>query len=355
MGSGSKAAAIRHIAVRVATWAALLLVVATLVIVSGLIPVNASSGHWPITAWLLHFAMQRSVATHSLGIQAPKLDDRRLVLLGAGHYEGGCRFCHGAPGTLMPAIPQAGTPHPPRLGSHMDDYDDPELFYIVKHGIKFTGMPAWPARQREDEVWAVVAFLRVLPDLDGEGYRRLVYGEDELYAAEAPRVVRERCARCHGAHGLGRREGAFPRLAGQRAQYLKETMQAYAKGERFSGIMQPIAARLDASELRDAVVWYATRPPAPAPQLGAEVKIEELLERRVPLCTVCHGDAAAHPSFPRLTGQYPVYLEQQLTLFREQQRGGGPYLELMQTVAHWLRAEEVPKLARFVAAAGNAP
>ena len=49
-----------------------------------------------------------------------------------------------------------------------------ELLYLVKHGIKFTGMPAWTALQRDDEVWAVVAFLRALPGMDADDYARLV-------------------------------------------------------------------------------------------------------------------------------------------------------------------------------------
>jgi hypothetical protein len=52
-----------------------------LVVVSGIMPITASSGHWPITAWFLHFSMQRSVGTHSLGIDVPTLDDPKLILM----------------------------------------------------------------------------------------------------------------------------------------------------------------------------------------------------------------------------------------------------------------------------------
>ena len=51
--------------------------------------------HWPITEWILNTGMERSVATHSLGIDPPDLDNPDLVLKGAGHYEIGCRPCHG--------------------------------------------------------------------------------------------------------------------------------------------------------------------------------------------------------------------------------------------------------------------
>jgi hypothetical protein len=86
-----------------------------LVAASGIIPIGASSGHWPVTRWMLRFGMERSTATHSLGVDVPRLDDPASVLKGAGHYEIGCRSCHGAPGGSRPAIARAMTPQPPEL------------------------------------------------------------------------------------------------------------------------------------------------------------------------------------------------------------------------------------------------
>jgi cytochrome c553 len=341
---------LRRIAVRAALVASAVACLAALVIVSGLIPVPASSGHWAITSWFLHFTMERSVATHALGIVVPDLDQKRLVLIGAGHYEGGCRFCHGAPGTRMPRVPQASTPHAPALGAHLENYDDAELFYIVRHGIKFTGMPAWPAPTREDEVWAVVAFLRALPKLDGAAYRALVDGGGDLYSAAAPRVVQDKCARCHGAHGQGRGRGAFPRLGGQKLAYLRQAMQAYASGSRHSGIMEPIAASLGTEELQEVVSWYAAQA-EPAEEAHAR-SAQSDVAARIPLCEACHAARdQSHDAFPHLAGQHPDYLAQQLTLLAEGKRGGGPYSELMETVVHWLSERERGALARHFGSA----
>ena len=74
------------------------------------------------------------------------------------------------------------TPPPPELTGRVSRYKAEELFSIVKHGIKFTGMPAWPVQQRDDEVWAVVAFLRRMPEVDAAEYRRLAYG----YGGDVP-------------------------------------------------------------------------------------------------------------------------------------------------------------------------
>jgi cytochrome c553 len=335
----------RRLLVRVVIAAAAALLLGALVVASGIVPVPASSGHWAVTNWLLHFAMQRSVATHSRGVETPDIGGDRRLLVGAGHYETGCRFCHGAPGQRMPRVPQASTPHPPALAMQLERYDAAELFYIVRHGIKFTGMPAWPAPLREDEVWSVVAFLRVLPRLSAEDYRTLVQGPAELYAADAPQVVLTRCARCHGAHGRGRGEGAFPSLAGQKPLYLSQSMEAYARGSRHSGIMEPVAAELTPSELEQVVDWYARQPGA-SPRVFARASDLAARDGRIPLCESCHADAdQRHAAFPRLTDQHPAYLEQQLELLADGRRGGGPYFELMKTVVHWLEPRQRRALA----------
>ena len=46
----------------------------------------------------------------------------------------------------------------------------------MKHGFKYTGMPGWVAIEREDEIWAVVAFVTRVQTLDAESYRDLALG-----------------------------------------------------------------------------------------------------------------------------------------------------------------------------------
>jgi mono/diheme cytochrome c family protein len=149
------------------------------VAVSGIVSIEASSGHWAVTKWVLQFGKRRSVDTHTLGDEQPDLTAPWLVLKGAGHYESGCRPCHGSPDLPTPRIAAGMTPLPPYLPPRIGSWEPRELFYIVKHGIKFTGMPAWPASNRDDEVWTLVAFLRAMAALDADAYRALVHGEDK--------------------------------------------------------------------------------------------------------------------------------------------------------------------------------
>jgi cytochrome c553 len=339
-------------------------------VLAGLVPVKASADHWAITNWFLHFAMRRSVATHTIGSKLPSLDDARLVLKGAGHFEIGCRPCHGSPELPQPRVTRAMLPAPPYLPARIASWTPEELFYIVKHGIKMTGMPAWPSQQRDDEVRAMVAFLEKLPELDVAAYRRLVHGE----TAEVARVplgelrspgglvgaARTSCGRCHGVDGLGRGGGAFPRLAGQPHEYLAAALQAYANDKRASGTMQPIAAALDAEEVQALAAYYSglpaggrreRKPPTDTAAIsrGEAIATQGVPRQDVPSCQDCHGPGSKprNPAYPRHAGQDADYLVLQLDLFREGRRGGSRYEHVMRPIAGRMTPEQMRDVALF--------
>lgn len=351
-----------------------------LVMVSGIIPIGASTGHWPITRWFLEFSMERSFSTQSRGIEAPRLDDPALVLRGATQYETTCRPCHGAPDLHVPRVAAAMTPTPPYLAPEIAKWKPAELFSIVKHGVKFTGMPAWPALNRDDEVWAMVAFLQVLPRLDSAGYRRLAFGpiarsggaapiEDLTGPDNVPRTVRDRCARCHGVDGRGR-DSAFPILSGQHAPYLYNALRAFAAAERHSGIMEPVAAGLTDAEMRELAMYFSRLRPAPetgtaraeviardawrtrhaaAITRGREFASRGVPARKVPPCASCHGPTTPQPrrEYPKLAGQHADYLVLQLELFSKRHRGGSRYAHLMHEVAPKLTLSEMRDVALY--------
>ncbi len=385
---------------------------------SGIMSIKASSGHWAITAWLLNFAMRRSVITHALAIEAPPLDDQALVLKGAGHYEIGCRPCHGSPDlSQLPRIAQWMTPPPPNLSKEVSNWQPEELFYIVKHGVKFTGMPAWPAQKRDDEVWAMVAFLLKLPGLNADDYTRLVRGVPQgdtplhgaLGARHVPPSVMASCARCHGVDGSGRGLGAFPKLAGQKPEYFIASMQAYALGRRSSGMMEPIAVALSEEATAELARYYATLEsksaagkrlladpsndanqraalnfadgsdqgakrveasfqatpetsalsnitnPVSDIERGRDIAMQGIPSQKVPACAECHGpsDTPRNRNYPTLAGQYAEYLVLQLTLFKKQVRGGSAYAHLMHPVAAGLNAAQMLDVARYYESLGK--
>lgn len=351
---------------------------AILVAWSGLYNVAASREHWAVTNWFLHFTLRNSVETHAMAIQAPPLDDAAMVFRGLGHYEGGCKPCHGAPGDAGNPIVQQILPKPPDLVESVKGWSDAELFWIVRNGLKYAGMPAWVAPERDDEVWSVVAFLRRMSGMPAEEYRRLARN-DTIFDPEAVEQTAAllaavgpvgggllSCARCHGLRGEGGGAGAFPRLAGQKGEYLEAAMLAYAQGTRPSGIMQPIAAELSAEEIRRLSDHYAAMAPAnhaPDPQagdadtlaLGRRIAEQGLPEQGVPACGSCHGTVGRaetgqqHVLHPELEGQFAPYLVQQLTLWTQGKRGGNAYSRIMEAAVRTLRPEQIAAVAAHYA------
>jgi len=346
------------------------LVVAGLLLAwSGLISVRASSGHWPITEWFLHYVMQQSVATDAIALDVPPLDDPALVRRGAGHFELGCSFCHGSPAFPRTAAALNMLPVPPVLSHKIEEWTPAELFAIVKHGVKFTGMPAWPAQTRDDEVWAVVAFLLELPGMKRQRYLSLAYGDESAgHDDPAPPVFNAPptpslsvCRRCHGKDGLGDPTHAFPRLDIQSAAYLKSALRSYVTGTRPSGIMETATTGLSESEMDKLAAYYARQQGQPVRTIDGEVSsavldrgrliaAEGIPERKIAACDGCHGPTARE-SYPRLSGQYFSYLKLQLELFAKakERRGGGRFATLMESFSHNLKPSDIVAVSAWYA------
>lgn len=358
-----------------AVFISVLAVLGLLVVASGIVPIKASSGHWAITQWFLDFASDRSIAFHSQGIDTPPLDEPGMVRLGAATYETNCSWCHGRPGERRPPVANGMTPQPPDLVEAAQAHASRELFYVVKHGIKFAGMPAWPNQKRDEEIWPVVAFLKRLPSLEADEYQQLIAAPknmDQSTAGEGPGIAQraaELCGACHGLHGHGGVHSLVPALAGQNESYLRLSLNAYRTAQRTSGIMRPIASQLSEPQIAELSAFYASQPhpfanhdaatekQAVGPQqpsaalwkLGEELAHQGSRQKKIPSCVDCHGpgENLTRDEYPRLSGQPAEYLSRQLALFSERQRGGSQSASLMHPIADKLDARQREALATF--------
>jgi mono/diheme cytochrome c family protein/ketosteroid isomerase-like protein len=141
-----------------------------LVVVSGALSVAADEPHSSLVFGILDSARERSIEARADGIQVPALDDAGMVRRGAGNYDAMCAKCHLAPGMAPTELSRGLAPKPPNLAKNANA-DAAEAFWVIKHGIKATGMPAWGKHMEDQYIWDVVAFLRKLPSLSLEQYQ----------------------------------------------------------------------------------------------------------------------------------------------------------------------------------------
>ena len=143
-----------------------------ILVYSGAYNVGADDHHTKPVFKILETLRDRSVKIHARNIVAPKLDDEKLILKGAGQYAAMCTGCHLTPGKKDSEIRHGLYPLPPNLTQVR--INPKEAFWIIKHGIKMSAMPAWGGSHDDDTIWSMVAFLQKLPDLTPEQYKGIV-------------------------------------------------------------------------------------------------------------------------------------------------------------------------------------
>src|SRR5437016_332023 len=115
-----------------------------------------------IVKWLLSTNMQRSVMSHAQPISAPAQLTDQQARDGLRIYKDTCIYCHGAPGKDPGDIGKGLNPEPPYLPDTVARWSSAQLFWIIKNGIKMTGMASYGAVHKDDEIWSLDAFVQRL-------------------------------------------------------------------------------------------------------------------------------------------------------------------------------------------------
>lgn len=152
---------------------ALLLVAASAFIFMGGYNVAATDAHSGLTRWFLATAKRRSVATRATSVNAPTQFTTEQIADGFSEFDEMCVACHGAPGRDRGEAGKGLNPRPPNLAEAAKEWSAAELFWIVKHGVKMTGMPAFGPTHSDERLWTIVAFLKQLPQLSPEKYAEM--------------------------------------------------------------------------------------------------------------------------------------------------------------------------------------
>jgi mono/diheme cytochrome c family protein len=144
---------------------------AVVVIRNGWYDVSATHSHTAPVYRLVGYALDRSIAARAASIPVPDLSEPGRATRGLQVYEAHCVQCHGAPGVAPQPFAMGLNPAPPPLVASARERPANEIFWVIREGIKMTGMPAWRFRLSDERIWDVVAFMRTLPDLSPVAYR----------------------------------------------------------------------------------------------------------------------------------------------------------------------------------------
>lgn len=139
---------------------------------SGWYDIGATTQHLPIVYTVLEQGMQYSVRHHAMSVATPPLGPAE-ALRGAALYRDNCAQCHGGPGVATAAHGMSMQPVPGPLVDAARRWRPRELYWITRHGIKMSGMPAWEYHLDEAETWAIVAFINRMQDMSARDYRTL--------------------------------------------------------------------------------------------------------------------------------------------------------------------------------------
>ena len=172
----------------------------TAFVFSGIYNVSAMVPHWSITFNILEEARDQSVSYHSKGIVTPSLKDPKMEDAGFHHFQDTCRLCHGAPGIASSEFAQGLYPKPPDLASpdlHRE-MNNSKIFWIIKNGLKMTGMPSFGGTHSDQEIWDIVAFIDRLSTLQPDQYKAIV--KEANQRDEQHNESEEKAGHGHGTH-----------------------------------------------------------------------------------------------------------------------------------------------------------
>jgi len=155
-----------------AGWPLVGLAAGLVVVYSGAVDISAVKPHYALTKWVLETAMKHSVERHARKVTGPVAYPPSAIGDAFPHYAEMCAISHGGPGRQPSEIGKGLRPKPPDLAKVVNELGDEEIFWIVKNGIRMTGMPAFGVTHKDIELWNMVALVKTFPGMTPEQYQQ---------------------------------------------------------------------------------------------------------------------------------------------------------------------------------------
>ena len=178
------------------------------------------------------------------------------------------------------------------------------------------------------------------------------------HAQAAPELAKAQCAVCHGERGEST-NAQFPQLAGQNRQYIRKQLEDFRDGRRQHEAMNGIAKSLTETQMDLLGAYFQAQTPVPHPSddalltgVGRYIYERGNIYSRVPACVSCHSASGqGNARLPRLAGQHPLYVENQLRRFHSKERRNDS--GAMSFVTEGLTELEMRAVAAYVGGMGS--
>ena len=263
-------------------------------------------------------------------------------------YEGVCAACHGSG---IPGIPQLGDA---AAWTDRIKLGNETLYEHAIHG--FTGNSGMPMPARggkpdlsDDEVRAAVDYM-ITNSKEG--------AQPETTATTTTAAGQhsiEACAACHGSDGNSTNP-AWPKLAGQHADYIIKQLNDFKEGKRSNPLMSPVAENMSEQDMQSLADTFASKEIKHGqadPEkliLGKKIYRAGNSDAGVPACLACHGPTGrGNPSanYPALAGQHAAYTELQLNAFRDDTRTNDANAA-MRNVVDRMSDDEIKAVSQYI-------
>lgn len=166
---------------------AIVTAIAAVTVYAGVYNIGADAPHSTMVTMALQQVRERAIVHHARGIVVPAdLGTPARLATGAGLYTEMCSGCHGGPGLEKSEMSQGLYPPAPELAT-ASTRSAAEQFWIIKHGVKLSAMPAWGKTHGDPLIWDMVAFVRALPKMSPAQFQAALAiapgGHDEMMQA----------------------------------------------------------------------------------------------------------------------------------------------------------------------------
>jgi mono/diheme cytochrome c family protein len=205
---------------------------------AGLYDVGALAPHWQFAYTFLEYGMHESVRNHASDVKGEAPKDAASLRAGAALYRANCIACHGGPGVAVANFAKSMQPAPGPLIDASKRWTAPEMVWIVRHGIKTSGMPAWKYHMSDTQIWQVVGFLAHMPRLTPQQFATFDSGVAPAPMPDAIATLPGNAARGQVALGQYACQSChmIPGVTGSKA-YVGPQLDGFGRQEKISGTL----------------------------------------------------------------------------------------------------------------------